>query len=77
MKEIHFMDLKLDEQKLLAEFRRLNAEGKTELLDYAVFLVKKYHEAASEGHPSPENQCPIRKQEDKRPETDKEPIFTE
>jgi len=71
------MDLKLDEQKLLADFRRLNSEGKTELLDYATFLVKKYHEATSDEHSSPDNQCPLRKKDEKRPEADKEPIFTE
>ena len=71
------MDLNLDEQKLLAEFRRLDPEGKTELLDYAVFLVKKYQEAAPEELPSTDNQCPVRKQEEERPEAAKEPIFTE
>lgn len=71
------MELKLDEQKLLAEFRRLNPEGKTELLDYAVFLVKKYHEMPPEEHSSPDNQCPVQKQEEERPEAVKEPIFTE
>jgi len=71
------MDMKLDEQKLLAEYRRLNQEGKTELLDYAVFLVKKYHESPPEEQPVPDNQCPVRKQEEERPEAAKEPIFTE
>jgi len=71
------MDLKLDEQKLLADFRRLDQDGRTELLDYAAFLVKKYHEAASEELPSSDNQCPLRKHEKERPEALKEPIFTE
>ena len=71
------MDLKLDEQILLVDFRRLNPEGKNELLDYAAFLVKKYQEAAPEELPSTENQCPVRKQEEERPEAAKEPIFTE
>ena len=71
------MELNLDEQKLLTDFRRLNPEGKTELLDYAAFLVKKYHESASEEQPSPENQCPVGKREEERPEAVKEPIFTE
>jgi len=71
------MDLNLDEQMLLAEFRRLDPEGKTELLDYAAFLVKKYQEPALEEPPSTDNQCPVRKQEEERPEAVKEPIFTE
>jgi hypothetical protein len=71
------MDLKLDEQKLLAEYRRLNSEGKKELQDYAAFLIKKYQELPHEEVPSVENQCPLRKQEDERPEAAKEPIFTE
>jgi hypothetical protein len=71
------MESKLDEQLLLSEFRRLNAEGKTELLDYAAFLVKKYQAFPSGEHSSTDNQCPIRKQEEDRPEAVKEPIFTE
>jgi hypothetical protein len=72
-----YMDLKLDEQRLLTEFRRLHGEGKAELLDYAVFLVKKYANLSSEELSSSDNQCPIRKQEEERPEAVKEPIFTE
>jgi hypothetical protein len=71
------MDLKIDEQKLLAEYRRLNAEGKAELQDYAAFLIKKYQEPAPEGVSATESQCPVRKQEEERPEAAKEPIFTE
>ena len=71
------MELKLDEQKLLLEYRRLSPEGKTELLDYAAFLVKKYLESVPEEAASPDNQCPVRKQEEERPEAAKEPIFTE
>jgi len=71
------MDLKLDEQKLLVDFRRLNPEGKAELLNYAAFLMKKFQEPAPEEISTPDNQCPVRKQEKKRPEVAKEPIFTE
>ncbi len=70
------MELRLDEQKLLAEFRRLTPEGKSELMEFAEFLLKKYHEAAEE-HSSAENQCPVPKQDEERPEAVKEPIFTE
>jgi hypothetical protein len=71
------MDLNLDEQKLLNEFRRLHSEGKSELLDYAAFLLKKYRDVPPEESSSPDNQCPIRKQDEERPEAVKEPIFTE
>jgi hypothetical protein len=71
------MDLKIDEQKLLIDFRRLHSEGKAELLDYAAFLVKKYHDMAPEESSPPDNQCPVRKQDEERPEAVKEPIFTE
>jgi len=71
------MDLKLDEQMLLTEFRRLHPEGKAELLDYAAFLAKKYRDMLPEESSSPDNQCPIRKQDEERPEAVKEPIFTE
>jgi hypothetical protein len=71
------MDLRLDEQKLLAEFRRLTPEGKNELLAYAAFLMKKYKDVVPEEDSSPDNQCPVPKQEEERPEAVKEPIFTE
>ena len=71
------MDLKLDEQKLLGDFRRLHSAGKAELLDYAAFLVKKYREITSEEEPVPENQCRLKSQPEARPEAAKEPIFTE
>jgi hypothetical protein len=71
------MDLKLDEQTLLADFRHLPAEGKKELQDYAAFLVKKYQDLPAEESARPENQCSIGKGPEKRPEAAKEPIFTE
>jgi hypothetical protein len=70
------MELRLDEQKLLAEFRRLTPEGKNELIEFAEFLVKKYQDAAEE-NPTAENQCPVPKHGEERPEAVKEPIFTE
>ncbi len=69
------MDLKQDEAKLLEDFRSLTAEGKSELLDYATFLLKKHLSPVAEGVSS-ENQCSIGKHEE-RPEAAKEPIFTE
>lgn len=71
------MDLKLDEQKLLSEFRRLHAEGKAELLDYAAFLVKKYRDVPAEEETGADNLCRLKSQPEERPEAAKEPIFTE
>ena len=71
------MTLKLDEQTLLGDFRRLHPEGKAELLDYATFLVKKYQRRSSPAASAPDNQCRLGNQAEERPETDKEPIFTE
>jgi len=71
------MNLKHDEQKLLSGFRSLSPEGKAELLDYAAILLKKYREPFSGETTSEANQCPLDKQAEERPETVKEPIFTE
>ena len=71
------MSLKLDEQTLLGEFRRLDSGGKAELLDYAAFLVKKYQQRSPEEASSPDNQCRIGNRAEERPEAAKEPIFTE
>ena len=70
------MDLKLDEQKLLADFCRLSPEGKKELLDFAAFLVRKYQQSSDAATPHAENQCKL-SSEESRPEAAKEPIFTE
>jgi hypothetical protein len=71
------MELKLDEQTLLANYRHLPPDGKKEFLDYAAFLVKKYSGQAGEPGVHPDNQCSLDEQPGKRPETAKEPIFTE
>jgi hypothetical protein len=76
-KESRTMDLKLDEQLLVAEFRRLDPAGKKELLDYAAFLVKKYRSGSAEEPAQSENQCRLDDEPEKRPEAAKEPIFTE
>lgn len=70
------MDLNLDEQTLLANFRRLGSEGKKELLGYAVFLQKNQHGVMAE-EPAAANQCQLKTAPEKRPEAVKEPIFTE
>jgi hypothetical protein len=73
------MDLKSDEKKLLSVFRSLTPAGKAELLDYTAFLLKKYIDLSPEEEMSAStaNQCPLDKQDEERPETAKEPIFTE
>lgn len=71
------MELKLDEQKLVADFRHLPEEGKTELLAVAASLRKKYQQGSAEEPEKTEHQCSIDKQPEKRPEAAKEPIFTE
>lgn len=71
------MDLKLDEQRLLSDFRHLAPAGQQELLDYAAFLVKKSRNP-EEGEPeAPDNQCPLEREPQERPEAAREPIFTE
>ncbi len=70
------MDLKLDEQQLVADFRRLDPVGRKELLKYAVCLVRK-QQTASEEPASVGNQCSLEPRQEERPEAAKEPIFTE
>ncbi len=71
------MDLKLDEQLLVAEFRRLGPAGKKELLDYASCLAKKQRSDVSGESGHPENQCSLDSGPEERPEAAKEPMFTE
>ncbi len=70
------MVLKHDEQKLLDGYRSLSSEGKAELMDYADFLMKKYHAPAEGEATASDSQCQLEKPEE-RPEAAKEPIFTE
>lgn len=70
------MDLKLDEQLLVANFRQLGPDGRSELLNYAALLVKKERAGGAEEAPKAENQCRLDAEEE-RPEAAKEPIFTE
>lgn len=71
------MDLKLDEQNLIAEFRHLHKERQQELLDYVAFLLKKQNNMNNEEQTTADNQCPLHKHAEERPEAKKEPIFTE
>ena len=70
------MDLKLDEQLLVTEFRRLDPGGQKELLDHAAFLLKKERRGAADEPAHAENQCSLAGKEE-RPEAVKEPVFTE
>ena len=70
------MDLTLDEQKLLADFRRLTPAGKQELLEHAVLLGRKGDRMSAEPVPA-SNQCRLEPSREARPESVKEPIFTE
>jgi hypothetical protein len=71
------MDLKLDEQILVTDFRRLDQGGKKELLDYAAFLAKKQRSGTANEGAKAENQCSLDPKAEERPEAAKEPIFTE
>lgn len=71
------MDLKLDEQKLITEFRHLDKERQQELLDYVAFLLKKQNSMDNAEQATTDNQCPLDKHAEERPEAKKEPIFTE
>ena len=71
------MDLKLDEQLLVTEFRRLDPGGKKELLDYAAFLLKKKRTGGADEPAHAENQCELDAGPEERPEAVKEPVFTE
>jgi hypothetical protein len=71
------MEVKLDEQLLIADYRRLDPARKKELLDFAAFLLKKSHSRAPEKTTVPDNQCRLEEQPEERPEAAKEPIFTE
>ncbi len=69
------MDLKLDEQRLISDFRRLSPPGKEELLEFVGFLLNKQRDP-QEHETAPTDQCKLDKAE-ARPEAAKEPLFTE
>jgi len=70
------MELNLDEQNLLANFRRLSAAAQQEVLDYVIFLKKKHEEGDNETEAPASDRCAVKSPEE-RPETVKEPLFTE
>ncbi len=69
------MDYKLDEQRLVNDFRRLPLAGQEELLEFAGSLLNKYRDQRGDEHPAT-GQCKLERAE-ARPEAAKEPVFTE
>lgn len=70
------MDLTIDEQRLIAEFRKLTAPGRDELLAAAAELVRRDAVAASGEGEDASNQCRLKSRE-AAPEAEKTPFFTE
>lgn len=68
------MDLTLDEQRLIAEYRRLTLAGRDDLLAYAATLVRQANEG--EDSNTATDQCRLKRAEP-HPEAEKTPIFTE
>ncbi|UFS72362.1 hypothetical protein LPW11_09250 [Geomonas sp. RF6] len=70
------MELNLEEQGLVATYRRLNEKGKKELAGFASSLLEAAKAAAAEEPESTAGSCKISREEE-RPETAAEPICTE
>jgi hypothetical protein len=70
------MELTLDEQHLISEFRKLAPSDRDELLIYAAALARKGNTEDTRENGSSANQCQL-KSSSPRPETDKTPISTE
>lgn len=70
------MDLSIDEQCLIAEFRKLSPAGREDMLAYAASLLRRTGAEASHDSGSASDQCRLKVAEP-RPETEKGPIFTE
>jgi len=70
------MELNLDEQNLIGNFRRLNESGKKELLRVAAAMCQAAKAAAAEEPEGSGGSCKITREE-QRPETAAEPICTE
>jgi len=68
------MGITLDEQRLLAEYRRLTPAGRDELLAYAATLVRRAGVKAGNGAAT--DQCRLKSAEP-HPEAEKTPVFTE
>ncbi|NVN90012.1 MAG: hypothetical protein HXX11_05345 [Desulfuromonadales bacterium] len=70
------MDLSVDEQRLIAEFRKLTPSGKDELLAAAASLLRGVGGESCGEDGSVSNQCKVKTRES-LPEAEKTPIFTE
>lgn len=68
------MDLTLDEQRLIAEYRKLTPAGRDDLLAHASALVRQDNGEKQNGTPT--DQCRLKSAEP-HPEAEKAPIFTE
>jgi hypothetical protein len=68
------MDLTLDEQRLIAEYRRLTPAGKDDLLAYTSTLVRRT--GGEQENNTATDQCRLKSAEP-RPEAEKTPVFTE
>lgn len=71
------MNLSLDEQKLIGNFRSMNSHGQQELLQFAALLLKKDEVRHEHNADTSGSQCTLEKRAEKRPETATEPLFTE
>jgi hypothetical protein len=70
------MDLSIDEQRLIAEFRKLAPSGRDDLLAAAAALVRRAGNDGSDEAGGVSNQCKVKARET-LPEAEKTPIFTE
>jgi len=68
------MDLTLDEQRLIAEYRRLAPAGRDDLLAYAAALVRQA--GTEKDGDTATDQCRLKSAEP-HPEAEKTPISTE
>ena len=68
------MDLTLDEQRLIAEYRRMTPAVRDDLLAYASTLLRHYN--GEKKSDAPTDQCRLKSAEP-HPEAEKTPIFTE
>jgi len=68
------MDLTLDEQRLIAEYRRMTPAVRDDLLAYASTLLRQYN--GEKKADTATDQCRLKSAEP-HPEAEKTPIFTE
>jgi len=70
------MELTLDEQRLVSEYRKLTPSGRDELLAFAASLARRSGPEIKTENESAGNQCRV-KEHETHPETEKTPFFTE